>query len=216
LIANLYVLFSIACIGSKTSFLLCFVILLFLVFFSKQKLLLIFIVLFALLLTGNFILEFIPAIFDVIISRAEHSDGVGQYIASGRGDYVKDAISVFTTQDSSIFRLPFGSGAFLSYQYPFSHVQYDTLETDVFDLLFMYGIYGLFLYFLIAMYIAYLLKSHFAMLFVFVLLMLHSAFAGHVLFNGMSSITLSMFFFIARYLSHQENPSATLKGQHFV
>jgi len=202
----LYVIFSIACIGTKTSFVLCLIILLALIFISKQRYFLIFISCCIFFVFSRFIFEYFPILFDVIISRAEHTDSFGQYVSSGRADYIMEAFSIFTASDSNMFRLLFGSGAFLSFQDPNNYFEFDTLETDFFDLLFMYGLYGLIFYLSCIIYIMYLLRSHLFMLLIFLLLISHSLFLGHVLFNGMSSILLAMFFFMAKYFSLHKIP----------
>jgi len=200
----LYIAVSIALIGTKTSLFLTLLILLTLLASLNNKRYLFPILLVILFFLIQPIIESLLPIFDVIYSRFQNSDDLGQYVASGRSDYVIDAMSVFFQQDSSLFRLPFGSGSFLSYHVPQSNHEFDTLETDIFDLLFMYGIYGVFIYIMLIFKVCILLKHHYAILLIFLVFIAHSFFAGHVLFNGMSSTVLAIVFVIAKYLCDQK------------
>lgn len=86
-----------------------------------------------------------------------------------------------------------GAGSYVSFQDPTAVFQYDTLESDVFDIFFMYGLAGVVAYCQMFAYGAIMLKKHIYFLLTWGLLFMHSLFAGHVIFNGMS-ITILAFF----------------------
>lgn len=192
---------SIAFIGSKTALVLCLVNIIFMVSLSKYRML--FIILFSLLMITFLpqIIESFNVIFDVIIKRLNSSDNILLYLASGRLDYVLDAFSTFFKTEPSVYRYFFGMGAFTSFQNPYSVVKFDTLETDVFDLLFMYGLLASAFFVFVNVFILLKLRKYKIFFFGMLLLTLHSAIAGHVLFNGMSSITFALFICISNFLA---------------
>jgi hypothetical protein len=197
----LYLVISIALIGSKTALVLCIVNLVTIILLSKYRL--IFIVLFSLLLTLFLpkIIESLSILFDVILKRLDNTDNIIVYLGSGRIDYVADAFEKFFLTDPNPFRLIFGMGAFTSFQNPLKVVIFDTLETDLFDLFFMYGILSVIFFLTIIGFILYRLRK-FKILFIGMLLLsLHSIIAGHVLFNGMSSVCFALFICVSNYLS---------------
>lgn len=122
--------------------------------------------------------------FDIIIIRYRSSPSLIDYILSGRNVYAENAWAEFISQDPGFLRWVFGGGAFLSFQNPLWVKSFDTLETDFFDVLFMYGLVGLICY---AFCFFFSVRSFLGspwMLLPIILLWGHSAFAGHVLFNG--------------------------------
>jgi hypothetical protein len=196
----LYLVISIALIGSKTALLVCIVNLVTIILLSKYRL--IFIVLFSLLMTLFLpkIIETLNLLFDVILKRLDNSDNIFVYLGSGRIDYVSDAFEKFFLSDPNPFRLIFGMGAFTSFQNPLKVVIFDTLETDLFDLFFMYGVLSVIFFLTIIGFILYRLRK-FKVLFIGMLLLsLHSIIAGHVLFNGMSSVCFALFICVSNYL----------------
>jgi hypothetical protein len=192
-------------VGSKTAMLLSLICLLTLMWFSCYRLywLILFGVSFSLVFPLFY--NVIEVVFDVVINRYENSESLFMFIGSGRIDYVADAFSVFLEQGSINLRLVFGSGAFVSFQDPSSVSSYDTLETDLFDVLFMYGFVGLIFFFASSIYISFHLRKYFILLFAFILLFFHSIIAGHVLFNGMSSFPIVLLFLLSVFLKNRRN-----------
>ena len=195
----LFFIFSIVMVGTKTAFVFFVVSFLFYVYSSRYKLLyLTFISLISLYYIPIFIDGF-SKLFEVVLFRLEKSESIWLFLSSGRFDYVFDAFQVYFKNDIEVFRFLFGSGAFLSFQDPSTVTAYDTLETDFFDVLFMYGFIGLSGYILFCGCLLYYFRYKPLLLITSILLVLHSWLAGHVLFNGMSSMCFVFLFVTASY-----------------
>jgi hypothetical protein len=147
------------------------------------------------------IVESLSVVFDVILGRFNNSDNIVIFLSSGRTDFVINAFNEYFIYDPSSFRFLFGMGAFTSFQNPESVLVYDTLETDVFDLLFMYGLFSVLAYLWFLGYALFILRTHKILMLGLFLLILHSIMAGHVIFNGMSSVCIVLFFSMGNYLS---------------
>ncbi|MFT6586823.1 MAG: hypothetical protein ACJAUY_001750 [Cognaticolwellia sp.] len=198
-----YIVLSIALIGSKTALVFCTFNLLCLVMLSKYRIsftVVLSLLVFALLPK---IIDFFGVLFDVIIKRQANSDSLILYLGSGRIEYVIDAFNVFFSERSNPLRLLFGMGAFTSFQNPLSVQVFDTLETDLFDLLFMYGAFTVILYLTVISATLFKLRKHKVFFFGMLLLSLHSIIAGHVIFNGMSSVCFALFICVASFLSNK-------------
>ncbi len=185
--------FTLVLLGTKTSFLM-FVLVVFGGFWSGRfKLVVIPVVLLGALEFFDRISEELITRFDIVILRYKSSSSLIDYVLSGRNGYVERAWADFVAQNPDVLRWLFGGGAFLSYQNPQLVRSFDTLESDVFDVFFMYGLLGL------TIYLAGLIFSVRAfwrspwMLLPVALLWGHSFFAGHVVFNGLGA-TLLVFF----------------------
>jgi hypothetical protein len=197
----LYIALSIVLIGSKTALVLALVSFITIIFLSKYRL--IFILLFSslLILFLPKIIGSLSVIFDVILLRLNNSNNLLIYLGSGRIDYVVEAFDNLFQSDPNALRLVFGMGAFTSFQNPLKVTVFDTLETDLFDLFFMYGFLSVICFITIVCYVLYKLRK-FKILFIGMLLLsLHSIIAGHVLFNGMSSVCFALFICVSNYLS---------------
>lgn len=173
-------------IGSKTALLCALLLLCMGGWISRFRILIFptFIMIFLLLMKD--IMYLITIMFDVIILRFQKSDSVIEFLASGRLDYVRDAFITFAAQGPELIRWLFGAGAYISFQAPEAIVIYDTLETDVFDIFFMYGFLGLAVYFAMYIYGAMILRRHAYFFLIWILMLMHSILAGHIIFNGMS------------------------------
>lgn len=132
----------------------------------------------------------------VIQYRYENADNLVHFLLSGRTEYLSTAFSEFTLSGILFFRLLTGLGYFISFRNPYENNFWlensSFLECELFDIFFMYGIIGVLFYFVVIFYIisrGLKLKGYNRIfLFAWVVLSIHSAFAGHVLFNGMSII----------------------------
>ena len=125
--------------------------------------------------------------FDIIILRYQKSESLLKYLLSSRDNYVLDAFSQIFQQDIGVLRWIFGAGSFVSFQHPKLAYSYDTLEMDLVDILFMYGIMGVVTYLALIFYGLVLNFRRPYMNIGFFMLSLHSIIAGHVIFNGMSN-----------------------------
>jgi hypothetical protein len=130
----------------------------------------------------------LSTVYEVVLFRLERSDNILSFIASGREVYVADAFKDYFQTDYGI-RFFSGGGSILSFQKP-DNFTYDTLETDLFDVFFMYGIFFMTGYCLIILY--FFCKSlkckNYCLFVLFATASFHSIAAGHVIFNAMSAV----------------------------
>lgn len=172
-------------IASKTS--LVFMLLCLAVIFSKTvfvRLLAILVVL-AGALYWQSIWDAVSVVLDVVIRRFNAADGDWLFfITSGRNSFVAEAFELFSSEYSTQ-RVIFGRGVFVSFQ-SFQYVQQvDFLETDIFDIFFMFGLMGLLFYAMLWLGFSYKSLRYPLFLLPIVMLFMHSAIAGHVIFSGL-------------------------------
>lgn len=179
-------------IGSKTAIVLALLTLFMLAWLSRFRTLLFSLLALALLYLSPYILNVTSVAFDVIIIRYKNSDSVLEYLTSARLEYVTHAFSVIESQGVGVWRWLFGGGSLLSFQNPYAQIGFDTLETDPFDILFMYGMFGLSVYVMLCVYGMTLYRGCRYFLLGWLLMVLHSVFAGHVIFNGMSVTMMAL------------------------
>lgn len=145
-----------------------------------------------LMLLGILIIPFAETLWDlfsvvleIVIRRYEaNQDDLLRFITSGRDDYVSDALGSWY-QQLTLMRLLFGGGIFVSFQDPLIAHSVDYLETDLFDVFFIYGVVGLAAYFALWTLILGKSSRFIGMLLPVSMLLLHSMAAGHVFFNGL-------------------------------
>lgn len=183
-------LISLVLVGTKTSFILALTVLALLLWQSRTRILLIPIFISAIIYGWNTIVYQMSIFFDIIIMRYKNNDSITEYLFSNRDNYVTGAFAEIYQQDIGVLRWVTGAGSFVSFQDPAWVEFFDTLETDLFDILFMYGMIGVIGYLLLLGYGIKLHLKHPYFLLSIGLLSLHSIIAGHVLFNGMSSTLL--------------------------
>jgi hypothetical protein len=138
-------------------------------------------------------LDMFRIVYDVILFRYERSKNLFSFLASMRDNYVINAFNEYYINDLFALRIFTGLGAFISFRNPNQeNLLYDTLETDFFDIFFMYGMIGLFIYLAIICIILFKsYKSRCPGLFLFSFAVLgHSLIAGHCLFNAMSGVLI--------------------------
>ena len=165
-----------------------------------------------LVLLGIVFFDKIVAVFDVafevIIFRYNASSSLGAFLASGRDAYVKNAFNVFTDSGLHTVRSIIGSGLFLSFRdYNDLDLPYDTLESDLFDVFFSYGLLGVLIYLsiiLIGMYIS-LSKSQYILFIAWSSVCAYSMIAGHMLFNSMSNISFLVLFILILHSARSSN-----------
>ena len=200
-----FIVFAVATalIGTKTAMLFSLLQIVVIMWYSRFRIIWIVLLLIAAVSLLPTAIDVLSVVFDIVLKRYQASDDLVTFLGSGRIGYVQDALDVFNEQKLYAMRMVFGSGSFLSFQDPRFVVQYDTLETDLFDVLFMYGIIGVLLYLSFLISIAVRLFRYPLLLLSFFLLFFHSIIAGHVLFNGQSSTALAMFFAVAIYMKRR-------------
>ncbi len=172
-----------------------------------------------LLVLGIFVIFFIKnislfeKIFDVIIYRFKNKGNIFTFIMSSRDAFVKGAFEEFYTEGILSLRIFFGLGAFLSFRSPNTTEAFDTLENDIFDIFFMYGILGLIIYFSIILGTIYkLVKSKkFEWILFSSAIFVYSMIAGHSVFNQTSGILLALCPLIAKYKPFLHKKSESLK-----
>lgn len=205
--AYLIAFFGIVLIGSKAAFLLAILVVLFGVWFSNYRT--IFILICTVFVVGfsSYILDFASVAFDVIISRYHNSSSIVEFLSSGRVDYVLNAANTLNAQTTDSLRILMGGGSFLSFQNPSGTVVYDTLEMDWADIFFMYGLVGLFFYCAFFISGIFYLKDKFFLVLIWIILLLHSVVAGHVIWNGMSIMLLSYLMVLGRSIQRGSQES---------
>lgn len=140
-------------------------------------------------------------IFDVVVYRFNNSDNLMTFILSGRDQYVIDAFNECMKSNIWLIKLIFGGGSYMSFRSSYHNgMVYDVLEMDFFDIFFMYGIIGVTIYSLLFGY--FTLKAMSRSKYIFILMsffFLHSALAGHVVFDGLSMTAGVVVIFMIRY-----------------
>lgn len=137
--------------------------------------------------------QLLSLVFEVIIERYQKSESLIAFLSSGRDTYYSNALKEYNTDGIRFVRFLFGAGGFVSFRSrSASFLVLDTLERDVLDIFFMYGILGLsFYFFYYIRNIIHLIKSNELYFFsIFTMIFVYSAIAGHVVFNSMSGVTL--------------------------
>ena len=142
------------------------------------------------------LMDIIGGIFENIIFKFNNIENKLSFIASSRDRFIKDAFEVMNIDDIYSLRVLFGGGAYYAYSDHVSNaiLARKSLENDLFELFFCYGL-------LIA--IAYLISYFYALKRVLSngnrvialalsLAFFHSITMGHVLFNGTSAITYAL------------------------
>ena len=210
-ISNLFLLFlisSLLLVGTKTAFILASISMLVLVLLSRYRVLVgpLLIVCFAFFFDD--ILASLNVIFDVILMRLALADNFVSFLGSGRIDYVLNAFVVYFDNDPGIFRVLFGMGAFVSFRDPAGVILFDTLESDFFDLFFMYGVLSSIVMLGVIMLTLRRLKGNYILFSGFLLFSLHSLLFGHVLFNGMVSVCFALYIHASKFLFMQREVNA--------
>jgi hypothetical protein len=190
-------------IGTKASLVFFFINLWFVLFYILKKRPVLFIL--SVSAIGILFIKYIyvfDIFFDVVLFRYRRSENIFAFLASGRDNYVIDAFKEYYFQDILFLRIFTGLGAFISFRNPYNSNQFfDTLETDFFDVFFMYGIIGLFIFLSIYLNILYnSIKNKKNGIFIFSLSVLsYSLIAGHCLFNAMSGILIVYAAILSKY-----------------
>ncbi|WP_343844219.1 O-antigen ligase family protein [Bowmanella denitrificans] len=195
---SILMLFSIVLIGTKAALVLsiiCFSVLAFLCW-RRAPILTLILFLSCIFFFYSHLVSFLSLVFENILSKLNSDYDKVQILASSRDVFIKDAFSVINWNDWKSLRFLFGGGAYYSYLdfwYSQSVIR-KTLENDFFELFFCYGILMalLFTVLLIRGMVKGILSGKIFIVMCLFLISMHSLLAGHVLFNGTSSIMLSI------------------------
>lgn len=136
------------------------------------------------------ILNFLNVAFELVIFRFENKTSWGNFIFSAREDYIDDAFLSFNQSKLIILRIIFGAGSFLSYELPSAYtMKYKMMEMDSFDTFFMYGVFGILMYLTFMTYcVSKAFKKDKILGVTTITLFMHSIFAGHTMYNGLSAM----------------------------
>lgn len=152
--------------------------------------------------------------YDIIIQRFTASETTWDFVLSYRNVYVDNAWAQFMAQDPGFLRFWFGGGSYMSFQNPKWVRAFDTLETDFFDVFYMYGLVGLICY---TYFLFRLLRPFVQSLYLMlpaVLLCAHSVFAGHVLFNGFGATLMVLILALGTsFDSHRHIAEIAVRGR---
>lgn len=184
-------------IATKTSFIfiIIFLIIKFLKLELKNKLIAIFALGTVLFLWLPSLLNNLSIIYEVVLFRFNRTDLLS-FIFSARDGFVRDAFDEFYKTDYYI-RFFTGGGGVLSFQQPADILLYDTLETDLFDLFFMYGIFVVLSYINIIIFLLYKSFKNKILFIISLAVSIHSIMSGHIIFNAMSGSILIVLMLLA-------------------
>lgn len=192
----LLMIVSTAIIGTKTAFLFLILSLIYLSIVSIKKFpissIVISIIIF--IFVAPILIEALSLVFENIISKFNNIENKTVLLASSRDVFIRDAFTKLNVDGLSSLKILFGGGAFYAYE-SFelsSEIQRKFLENDFFELFFCYGIIPAlgYLFFLVSIIINGVTKRRYFLSFCLFMIFSHSILAGHVLFNGTSSIML--------------------------
>ncbi len=200
---SIITLFATLIVGSKTALFFFVTGISTLLFSIKRYLSILFMV-----MGGLVLIYYLPSlintfgvVFDVIVFRFNNADNFFSFIMSNRDVYFLDAIENYRIDGFLFFRIFFGFGVYTSFRDPSNHyLSFDTLESDFADLFFMYGLFSLLIYFSIILYFGFigLRKRKYFLSIIFIFLIFHSLFAGHVILNSMSGVMLPLIAFLMK------------------
>ncbi|WP_158074976.1 hypothetical protein, partial [Salinivibrio sp. PR919] len=144
------------------------------------------------------LLEILNSVFENIIFKFNKIDNKWTLLASSRDVFIIDAFKQVTWNSFYAIRLLTGAGGYFGYLDPlgnFSSMR-KLLENDLFELFFCYGLFAVLSYIILYLYgvVKALFYKCFFYFFLFSLIFMHSISAGHVVFNGTSSIMLALTF----------------------
>ena len=179
--------YALVLLGTKTSFLMLIFILFAAGWSGRSRFLVFGAIIPGIVLFLYEVSDFLSGRYDIVIERFRGSQTILDYVLSYRNVYAENAWAQFMSQDPGFLRLWFGGGHYMSFQNPKWVRTFDTLETDFFDVFYMYGIVGLICYTCFLFLLIRPFVQRLYLLLPTVLLCAHSVLAGHVLFNGLAA-----------------------------
>ena len=203
--SNLYsfsfILLGTILVGTKASiiFLLISMVLLFIYSKLRVKITLLLTALFLFIYAYDVIIDSFTSVFDVIVYRYNNSDTLIAFLASNRDNYIVEAFKEFNIEGIRFLRFFFGAGVFVSFRdFSDPNLIYDTLENDLFDVFFSFGLIGAIIYlgFIFKGFYMLIKKFNLVLFFCWLSITMYSIIAGHILFNAMSSLVLILVYII--------------------
>ncbi|MFI5222102.1 MAG: hypothetical protein ACHQK8_07240 [Bacteroidia bacterium] len=202
----LYLLNLVTCyiVATKGTLVFCTINLILIFYYSRLSIKLISICLVIILLTQipDNMTQVLFKSYDVVKFRYDRSANFLLFLWSGRDAYFTDAINSFNIDGFAFIRILCGFGAFVAFRntgYGFedTHTRY-FLEAEMFDMFFMYGLIGLISYFLFfgSGIMLAIKRRRFFLIIPLILCWFYSAFAGHMLFNGMSILGVMVLYIL--------------------
>jgi hypothetical protein len=214
---NLYFFFGVlmiistAVIGTKAALLFLLLASIYLTFVSCKKFPLTSIVIGILLFifVVPTLIEILALVFENIISKFNKIDNKAVLLASSRDVFIRDAFDKLSVDGFSSLKVIFGGGAFYAYEsFELSSTfKRKFLENDLFELFFCYGLIPAMGYLLFFSHeiVKGLRKKRFFLSFCLFMIFLHSILAGHVIFNGTSSIMLVFVLLLTKSSFHPKH-----------
>ena len=142
------------------------------------------------------LIDILSALFENIIYKFSNIDDKLTLIASSRDLFIKNAFAEMKVEALYALRVLFGGGAYYAYtDFTVGNtILRKSLENDLFELFFSYGIVSIIAYLSIYIYAikSCFSKHNFVIALSVTLVFLHSILMGHVLFNGTSAITYAL------------------------
>lgn len=205
----IYIITLVTCyiIATKGTLLFSAVNLLIIFYLMKWRYKLLSVTLILLLITtvSDQVINLLLQSIDVIKYRYERSPNFILFLTSGRISYLDYALDQYNLDGFAFFRLFFGFGAFQSFRatdfdFDIGKAQY-YLEAELFDVFFIYGIFGTLCYllFFILTFVAGYKNKRTFFLIPWTLCTIYSMFAGHMIFNGMSILAIVVLFNLIIY-----------------
>ena len=208
---GLLMIISTAVIGTKAAFLFLVLASLYLTYVSYKKYPLTSIVISILIaiFIVPILIEVLEMIFENIISKFNKIDNKAVLLASSRDVFIRDAFDKLSVDGFSSLKVLFGGGAFYAYESLLlsSELKRKFLENDLFELYFCYGVLPAvgYLCFITTAIIKGIYKRRYFLSFCLLMIFLHSILAGHVIFNGTSSIMLVFVLLLVKSSFHTED-----------
>jgi hypothetical protein len=184
----------------------------------RYKLVSVFFVFIFISIVSDEVINLLLQSIDVIKFRYERSPNFILFLTSGRISYLGYALDQYNLDGFAFFRLFFGFGAFQSFRatdfdFDLGKQQY-YLEAELFDVFFIYGIFGMvcYLLFFILTFVAGYKNKRFFFLIPWALCTIYSMFAGHMIFNGMSILAIVVLFNLMVYRDTESTQNTELNA----
>lgn len=191
-----FMIFSTVIIGTKTALLFALLsfILFFIISFKFFPWLSIILSILIAIYVVPVVMDALSLVFENIINKFNKIENKAVLLSSSRDVFIYNAFNKVDWDSGFSIRLLLGGGAYFAYEdlVFLSDVKRKALENDFFELFFSYGVVAACAYLTlgVATIINGALKGRYFLTLCFLLVFLHSVLAGHVLFNGTSSIIL--------------------------
>lgn len=184
---------SLSILGTKTA-LICLAVGFLILLYKQPRRIRLYLVFLISLLAFSYsdeIIGLFNTVFDVIVFLFNRKSTFFEFLMNSRDEYIINAINQFFESNIWGLKIIFGGGAFMSFRPKYiDGMVFDQLETDIFDITFMYGAIGLIIYLSIVLhYLKLAIKTHNGYLIIIsIFFSLHSIIAGHILFDGIPMI----------------------------